>query len=243
MKLITIYGQRRTGSHAIANWITSHFKTSCYINDSYRKIRIQSNELPSHKSYSIKTNLDNYPEIIVVGVECRTDRNVHDSYMNYLKSIYNVDSIDSQEICLIRHCPNLLASHLKAWGEGTYHEKIPDVWKKFIDFYSNNKTQIYRLVYDHWLDTEFTDAVAKDIGFDNHNLGTEQIPNYGGGSSFKDQVVNKLDLKNRWKNMLNNNRFTHILQNFKYWDDHKDIFGYDEAYQYFNKSNISQLIN
>jgi hypothetical protein len=233
MKLITIYGLRRSGNHAIANWIMSHYPAGCYLNDTYNKIRTKSDWLPCYRNNCKQTDLENHPNIIIIGIENRLDKRIHKTYLQYLKSYYKLQyDINELEILLIRNIANLVASHLKAWGEETYHEKISDEWKNHFDFCINNNIQ--QIVYDKWLDISYRNSIASTIGFINNDLGIEQIPHYGGGSSFKDKKVNRDNLKNRWKTMLNNDRYLNIMKNFKYWNEYQEIFGQDEIYKYFN---------
>lgn len=232
-KLISIYGIRRSGNHAVANWIMSHFNNGCYINDANKKVREQSNKLPCHDNNCINVNLYENPEITIIGIENKVDRHIHKIYLEKLKSDYQYQNLQTYEFCLIRNCANLIASHLKAWGDQSYHEKIPDHWKQYIDFYTSNN-EINLLIYDRWLDNDYRNKIANIIKFNNQDLGIEQIPWYGGGSSFNEKVINKYNLKNRWKSMINNERFIKIIKNFMYWKEHANIFGQDETYTYFN---------
>lgn len=234
MNLITIYGIRRSGNHAVANWILSHYNKGCYINDANRQIRQSSNWLPCYKHLSNQTNLDNSPDIIVIGIENKTDRFIHQLYLDKIKQIYTDQHIHNTEICLLRHCPNLIASHLQAWPDKTYHENIPNHWKEYITFYKNDTNDVLQLVYDYWLDQSYRNSFATTIGFTNLDNGIDHIPHYGGGSSFKDKVVDHKALKNRWKNMITNDRFNNIMKKFDYWADHIEIFGTDECYLHYH---------
>lgn len=234
MKLITIYGIRRSGNHAIANWIMSHYHTGCYINDANLRLRAKSDWLPCYRNRCKQTNLDKNPSIIIIGIENRLNRNIHNLYFKEISNLYEANNLETLEISLIRHYSNLVASHLKAWGDQKYHEKIQQDWKKHFDFYEQHKSEMIRLIYDEWLDLPYRNLIADNIGFSNKDLGIEQIPHYGGGSSFKDKTVNRDNLKNRWKTMIENDRFLSIMKNFAHWDDHITIFGQDEAYGYFH---------
>lgn len=232
-KLITIYGIRRSGNHAIANWIMSHFTSGCYINDANMHLREHCNKLPCHNQQCKNLDLNQNPEIVIVGIENKLNSSINSLYLDKLLS-YNKDT-QNYEICLIRNCGNLIASHLKAWGHGSYHEEIPNHWKQYIDFYDKHNSVINLLIYDHWLEHNYRNKIAKTIGFKNTDLGIKEISHYGGGSSFGEKTVNEQNLKNRWTSMLNNTRFINIMNNFQYWKDHENIFGQDDIYQYFNK--------
>jgi hypothetical protein len=233
-KIITIYGIRRSGNHAVANWIMSHFKSGCYINDANMPVRTQSNHLPCYSKCKLY-NLDQNPEIIIIGIENKLNRNIHKKYLNTI--IKSDDSnIEINEICLIRNFSNLLASHLKAWPDKTYHENMPQHWYQYIEFYLLNN-EINTIIYDHWLDKNYRNDMANFLKFHNQEFGIDEISSYGGGSSFKETIVNKDNLKNRWKSLIDNERFNKIMNTFPYWKEHIDIFGKDEVYNYFNKQN------
>lgn len=232
--IFTINGIRRSGNHAIANWIAAHYKTVLFVNDSNFSIREKSNHLPCFNNICKKTNLNNKPEIIIIGFENKVNQQINiDSITNrYNKKFNNIYHII--HISLVRNIFNVIASNLKAWPSGSYHEGLSDYWKSHIDSIKNNKT--YMLVYDKWLDQNNRDIFAQDLYFENKNLGINQIPAYGGGSSFKDTVVNINNLKNRWKTMLDNERFMNMVKSFKYWQDYVNIFGEDELFLLFNKN-------
>ena len=237
-KLISIYGIRRSGNHIIANWIMSHYNSGCYINDIGYNFRQKTNNLPCHKHLCKPFDIYENPEIIVLGIENKTNLKIHDLYLNKINAYYNTMA-DNIKICLIRNCANLIASHLQAWGNMEYHENIPNHWKQYIDLLKNN-CDLQLVVYDHWLNNQYKNIIANKIGFTNKNLGIQDIPNYGGGSSFNDSIVCNDKLKRRWQTMTNNKRFISIMENFSYWSDHVDIFGKDEIYNYFNTNNGEQ---
>jgi len=212
-KLITIYGIRRSGNHAIANWIMSHFDTGCYINDANRYIRNESNILPCHRLGQCKnTQLDKNPDIVIIGIENKLDKHIQDAYYKKLLSHNQPSNIEIINITLIRNCANLIASHLKAWNNEKYHEELPNSWKKHTDFFKQNNYSL--IVYDSWLDSKYRNDIAKTLNFINHDFGVDQISSYGGGSSFGDKVVDIGNLINRWKSMLDNNRFLNIMSKF-----------------------------
>jgi hypothetical protein len=211
----------------------SHYTSGCYINDANTKIREASDWLPAFKHKSKQTTIDNSPTSIIIGIENRLNLSICDTYLKKINSIYISNSVKVKKISLIRHFPNLIASHLRAWGGQKYHEGMADEWNKHYDLSINHK-DIYRLIYDQWLDSDYRNDLAKTIGFINQDFGIDQIPHYGGGSSFKDKVVNRDNLKNRWKTMVKNDRFMTIMKNFPYWHKHIKIFGKDEAYNFFN---------
>jgi hypothetical protein len=214
----------------------SHFNSGCYINDANnRDITIKSNNLPCHNNHCKLADLDQNPEIVIIGIENKLNRNIHKKYLNKILT-YNNSNIEINEICLIRNCANLLASYLKRWPLHTENEYIPQRWHKYIEFYLSNN-DIHTIIYDNWLDKTYRDSIANFLKFNNQEFGINQIPSYGGGSSFEDTIVNRDNLKNRWKSMINNQRYNKIMNTFQYWAEYVDIFGEDDVYHFFNKQD------
>jgi hypothetical protein len=233
--IININGIRRSGTHAVANWIMSHFSTGFYINDitSYSRkfIKLQSDTLPSHKNICKKTNIKDNPNIIIIGIENEIDDIdlINNTLDNYSK-LSNINNI--KNIILIRNYFNLAASHIKAWPNKNYHFGLADHWKKYINLAQKNQYDL--VVYDNWLDHDYRNNLAKTLGFVNKDLGLEEITKYGGGSSFGDTYPSAEKLKNRWKHMINNKQYIDVVKNFKYWEDYINIFGQDDIYEHFS---------
>jgi hypothetical protein len=231
-----INGIRRSGNHAIANWIMSHYNSGCYINNANKFIKTNSNWLPCFSDNCQQKNIQENPEIIIIGLENKlnTLANIPQEYSKKWLSINSNINITMHSIFLIRSFPNLLASSIKAWPKSDWLIKLQDYWKQYVQFaLSNNK---YILLYDKWLEKQYRDQYAINLDFSNKDTGIDKIPHYGGGSSFKDKLVNNDNLKNRWQMMLDNQEYIEYISKFKYWEDHIKLFGKDQCYYHFMKN-------
>jgi hypothetical protein len=232
--LISINGIRRSGTHAVANWIISHFDNGCYINDATKSkfFKIKSDILPAHKEECKKIDATDSPDILIVGIENEIDNlaiitKIVDEYSKL------VNAGKKNNVVLIRNYFNLMASHIKAWPNENYHKGIAKHWKKYIDFAKNNKYEI--VIYDKWLESEYRHKISQDLGFVNKDKGLKEITKQGGGSSFGDKLPNSDNLKNRWKYMITNNQYMETVKSFHYWEDYINLFGMDEIYDFFTK--------
>ena len=261
---IRMIGLRRSGNHALIDWIkkqkTGEFK---HINDipigenpfrheyeyfldhypEYPKIienlRRQSLGDFKPKEYLIY-NYEDYslPEILAPGFERK-----HDWYVG--KSAKRID------LLIMRDPFNLLASRLKKGFVSVKSTRVnfTDLWvayaKEFLgetNFLPNQKVCVS---YNRWIqDVDYRRDIAEQLGLTFTDAGFNQVARRAGGSSFDgtahDGDPSQMDLTGRWRHYLSDDLYQSLLNNKLLMDYTEHIFGQisglDEVQSVLSKS-------
>lgn len=197
MKIYSFYGLRRSGNHAILEWILYNLGNgsdrllyergavvvrgnAAYINEANAYIaQNPPNHLKLLRDIIILNNMD--IETIIVAYE--------DVYPEYSL----VPS--SKKIFLTRDIENLVASRLKKNQRNMLVDS--EFFKKWIDY----TKQENKILFDDWISSkEYRDSISKEL-FNVENLDkTEYVAVNGGGSSFSGLIKPTVEeLKSRSK--------------------------------------------
>tara|TARA_Y100000592_G_scaffold1325_1_gene2084 strand:+ start:880 stop:2427 length:1548 start_codon:yes stop_codon:yes gene_type:complete len=172
MKKYDIWGMRRTGNHAITEWIASHFNKT-----------IHNNDIIQNKPWV--TNLHGDGKI----VDCYID-----SYEDF-----EPGEINENTIILLRDWYNLSASRLnsgRGWknscryvNQHGYHRNCIEVYLKYCELWEKYPDNF--ILYNKWVeDKNYVKEIEKRYGW-YHVARHDKLPEsgIGGGSSFKDTSI------------------------------------------------------
>jgi len=225
-----LFFQRRSGGHAIVEWIASHFdgkgilinslrpnvkwnKPTKYWNIEYPFHGANSEmELRKHEKGKLKIN----HEFIITTYE---DPLRYADHL-YRSRINGVNTNKIKKIIVNRDIYNHIASRLKfdhrrknAGPPGWYDKCIID-WEKLVTISDSNP--YIEINYNKWIkNKKYRIEIGKSLCLpnnDGHKLNT--IPNYGGGSSFTGikENANIKKLNSRWKTYINEFGITQEFQ-------------------------------
>lgn len=197
------YGLRRSGNHAILEWLIQNIGGPENRNIVKPKRIIQCgrtvyvNEANTYPSFDA-VKLDYYfckiafENIIVAYEDVPTDY-----------TLFNVQ--DTQQIVILRDIFNLFASRHKRAQKfpGNKHmqdnvmridEKAIDVWKQ------HASSDALIIIFERWIESkEYRDSICEQLGITNHDI-TDTMTEFGDGSSFTGQKKPTVDeLKSRSK--------------------------------------------
>lgn len=101
------------------------------------------------------------------------------------------------EVVLMRSFPNLMASQIQRRNtierlgmnfiiQDKTLETVRDLWVEFSrDILGSDNHAFTTVLYDKWVaNKSYRDDIAKMLGFKNHDIGIDFVPDFGGGSSF-----------------------------------------------------------
>ncbi|MEA5553169.1 hypothetical protein VB713_19695 [Anabaena cylindrica UHCC 0172] len=239
-KEIRIVGLRRTGNHAIINWIRKqstgkvmHLNNILVTENPYRFLyhHYPKDELKREAIGDfVKKNclLYNYEDYSLEEVNNPKFERNHDLYLG--KSAVRYD------IIILRDPFNLLASRLQKnfITVKTPNETVMSLWiayaKEFLgetNYLKNNKICVN---YNQWfLDLNYRHQIASQLRLEFTDAGIEQVKNYGGGSSFDgkglDGQANQMDVLNRYKMFENHADYQKLLNNKEVLEYSRRIFG------------------
>lgn len=162
-------GIRRSGNHAISQWLFPMLKDFIFINGDYHINLLNSASLVKNGSFNILMSFENI------------NLNVFNEYAEHKNSVL-----------VVRNPLNMLASSWKIYTGDDRILRIKDAIKLYED-YQNFKGQV--IIYDNWVvDKEYRKLVAKklELKFDDSNF--KNIWGYG-GSSFEDKnYLNRFEM-------------------------------------------------
>ena len=212
----TVLGIRRSGNHAIINWIQQDLPgLSCFCNDLIPKQKpieapIKNSKWNRGKQVSLICSYEDQP------VESIFNRNnLRPNIENYLN------------LLILRDPYNLFASWI-AWQSGrgdrfradpNYRSKMINLWKNHAKLYVSHTSQgvknIFIINYNHWFkSTEYRLALAQNLGLTGSTLSIPTVQNFGGGSSFDGLTYRNtprmMNVTERWRNFTDHPIFKEI---------------------------------
>jgi len=201
-----IFGLKRSGNHAIINWIAGHFGSGevCFLNN-LKGDYLKSFKKPSHRMDS---------DVYISDIEYLNDTRC------YIESYEDLDpEFSDDSIIIIRDPFNLLASRIKLkskkpnWGIDTscvFREKL----RKYFRLAITNKQKIIN--YNFWFsDIDYRKEVSSILGLEFSDKNLEQITNFGRGSSFSgiefDGKAQLMNVLSRWKCIKEHQDFIELI--------------------------------
>jgi hypothetical protein len=248
-KEIRIAGMRRTGNHAIINWIKEQEKGQVlHLNNlvpNENPYRYKYQNLNSHfpqYQWSIeqfktqaKGNLT-YKDCLIYSYEDFALKEIFSQSFEKKHDLYVGKTTIRYDLLIIRDPFNLLASRLKnnylpvkSLGKTAIALWI-DYAKEYLgetNFLKHNKVCIN---YNLWVtERDYRQEVAHKLGIEFTDAGINKVLSHGGGSSFDgkklDGEASKMDLNNRWQNFANDPVYRKLLDNEELLDYSQKIFG------------------
>lgn len=203
MKQYNFYGLRRSGNHAVLEWLIQNIGgpgnrnivkprrviqcgSSAYINE--------ANTYPGHKAIELDVSFcqSAFDNLIVAYEDVPTNYNLANTHNNkkivILRDIFNLFSSRYKKI--ISH-PERIDYFNTAMR---IDEKAIDVWKE----HANSDALI--ILFEKWIESkEYRDSICEKLGIPNHDI-TDTMTEFGEGSSFTGQKKPTVEeLKSRSK--------------------------------------------
>lgn len=216
MKIILVFATKRSGHHAVINWIGENMSepvvfynnpdTSKFI---HGKLMLRSN-LSKNDPLNKRKYGKNKPKFKIYNFEnCSLKKQ-----KRFLKSKLVKDHYGS--VIVIRDIYNTLASAMKKNKDGNF-DLIKKMWieqcREILGETNYVDGKIF-VNYNKWFcDRKYRIKKAREIGFKNKDKAMDEIDPHGRGSSFDKTKINarQLDVLNRYKNFLDSNKFNSLL--------------------------------
>ena len=178
MIIYEFWGMKRSGNHAILNWIIENIvdssKEKNYINndphDFYCENLLVVNcyHEANYKKEILRIGLKQNPKYLIITYEDR-------------KTDYSIfKSLNTHKFVILRNLSNLISSRMNY-----KHESIMTIQDEFFSTWENHVEKNYhKIYYDQWLvDLSYRDDVSALLNIKNKDI-TTNITGQGGGSSF-----------------------------------------------------------
>ncbi|NET27750.1 hypothetical protein [Okeania sp. SIO1I7] len=252
-KEIRIIGMRRTGNHAIINWIQNQHTGKV---EFWNNLKVDRNA-DRQRYENLK---DNYP---FVEKDCFI-RSYEDYDLKKIKNwrfeskhdLYFGKSALRYDVLILRDPFNLFASRLKhrlnienrensleissVYGNNfllvrSLHQTLGDLWVNYAKEYLGETNYLGHnkicINYNQWFtDVDYRKQIADKLQMKFSDEGINQVSGVGRGSSFEgvnfDGNANSMDVLNRWQKVSNNPRYHELFSNQEIFKYSEKIFGY-----------------
>lgn len=248
-KEIRVIGLRRTGNHAIINWIckqqdgiVQHVNNVPINKNPYLHFyegHARSNQYLKVKWKLKRESLGKFDkkDCLVYSYEDYGLQQITDPILEEKHDIYFGKSAERYDVLILRDPFNLFASRLKS---GYIDIKDPektatDLWisyaKEYLgetEFLGGRKKVCIN--YNRWtVDPAYRHQIASELSLKFSDAGINHIPRNGGGSSFEglsfEGKAAKMDVQNRWKHFANDPLYRELLNNQQLMAYSRRIFG------------------
>ncbi|PCJ04511.1 MAG: hypothetical protein COB16_18435 [Rhodobacteraceae bacterium] len=233
---LRLFGMRRSGNHAIANWLQRNAPSgrSVFLNN----CKPVTDPLQSFRS--IEVNAKHAPHRIAVKTLAAVTGDVGDgallllSYEDVTPAMFAPkravsgpfdETLLTGNVLIYRGFLNWVASLLKKMqGNANYSLlRRNAILLQAIDFYGLLLWQVDQadelgftcICYDDWVKSEsYRAKILTQLGLSVRDNTLGQVQSYGGGSSFQKQVesAGELDVSRRWHQMAEDQEFAAVLQ-------------------------------
>ena len=180
----TVVGIRRTGNHAIINWLLHQLKGGySFCND------IAPSQFPFDSRFKESKFRPNTKNLLV----SYEDHSVENVILEPLNTLGEYSQRTS--ILLLRNPFNLFASWYR-WDEPlgvkfreneSYRKEMIDLWKSHARFWVSNKgPEVIGIFFDKWVDDKmYRQQISKQLRLNFNDNSIKKVKGYGGGSSFE----------------------------------------------------------
>jgi hypothetical protein len=247
---LKIIGLRRTGNHAVAEWIKAqipgpieHLNNLAVGCNPYRYkhqklIRFHR----EHKDWAIQHYLPrsqgNFKPLdyLICGYEEHSLDTIAGPVFERRHDLYLGASGMRIDVLILRDPFNLFASRLKSRmiEVQTPGSTMVSLWlqyaKEFLgetQYLSNQKVCIN---YNRWfLDSSYRQKIAQELGLVFTDAGLDRVVSLGGGSSFDGQSMDgsarKMAVLDRWRHFAEDDRYRALFQDSRLFEYSRQIFG------------------
>ena len=239
-KEIRVVGLRRTGNHAIVNWIRQqhtgkvfHLNNLLKYQNPYRYLYLHyPKESLRREAWGNFTQKDclitSYEDYSIADIISPEFERKHDLYLG--KSAKRYDLI------ILRDPFNLMASRIKSDMIPVKDPdcRVTDLWIEYAKEFLNETNHLNQekicVNYNQWfLDEDYRRGLAIKLGMEFSDRGIDRVKSQGGGSSFDSQdfdgKARQMDVLNRYKKYADNPTYQRLIDDDELLLYAKRIFG------------------
>lgn len=241
-----VSGLRRSGNHAIINWIISNLSGEGHFLNDLRPLDSDSKEqIPNNFAQIDQLDwlIHSYEDIKLNYLKGRLYRQWQDRHLGKSQTRKN--------ILILRDPFNLLASRLHGNQSGqirfrTGKEGFGNIWKMYAAEYLGNSHFLKDRVsinYSEWKsDSTYRLKIAEKLGLSSTNTSLGGVSEIGGGSSFEQAPAEKsgeqLKTDERWQRYRDNPDFLNVFRDRELLDLALKIFKLSDELKSFIEEDL-----
>ena len=228
-----MFGLRRGGNHAIAEWLKAHFDESdtVYLNSAeIGFFKTGGNSFAVDQADYANIALNGKKSVLIIGYE-------NLDFQSFPFAHNAGIAKRSDLIIVLRDYPNMAASIAKSARESPsfvykYRLKdLPDNWTTSAKHFLARTGGFTYVKFNDWFsDVEYRKNLARILNLGFSDRGLNIVSSFGGGSSFegmaRDGEAQSMNVLNRWREMADDDLFLFLLlANDNVLDLNEKIFG------------------
>lgn len=234
-KELIVFGLRRTGNHAIINWILPQIKGDyVYYNDVWPDGPYKGNpKMRQGQNVKVDASLISFE-----------DYNLH-IFRKLFEKHKHPKVVKSIKILIVRDPFNWYASRLKSKMVSPAHYSglnLRQLYVQYMKEFSGETAllgeNLVLISYNRWKeDLEYRKSVARQLGLDFSDDGLNTVSGEGGGSSFDGMNLRGQNLQTdlRYKQYLNKTQYLSFFTNSKILEFCKKEFIFPEELKFLDK--------
>ncbi len=250
-KEICIVGMRRSGNHAVLNWIRAQQPGEvCLLNNvaaGANPYRYKSDNLlryhPEHHRQAELYRQQGNGELIkrdclIYSYEDWSLEQIATPRFERDRDLYLGKSAKQFDLLVLRDPFNLFASRLKRNFVATKSKKLPmvELWLEYAKEFVGESRYLKRhrvcVNYNRWFaDIDYRRELADQLEIPFSDADLETVSAFGGGSSFEGtgdgvgEQARALDVTNRWRKFADDPAFQQLFESEAVWHYATQIFG------------------
>lgn len=221
-RVFFVFGIKRSGNHAIINWLYKMLPNYVHINNLHPKFLtpayynlnlVQTTIIENYKDNAwINFRQDNN---LIISFEDQDIKTVHEKIVHLCKKC----NIEPVTIMIIRDPKNMLASLYKIKKRFDILEGFKNIWINYAEEYLTKKYLQHFIIYDKWfIDQDYRKKISYDLKltFDdsNHNKIFKHGISSFDGYKFENDTT-KMDVLNRANIFKNDSNFENLVSDLK----------------------------
>lgn len=226
-----VYGMKRSGHHAVVNWILHHYDSSVYYNNCILKKNYfyYANDTEIFKTgnepYSIRVlSFEDRPDIKESSIELVSKHNKPKKNILILRDAYNNYASRFEK---------KIYPHKEKWNKTWRNYDDVGIWKTYAKEFigETNYLNSIKINYNFWFSSiEYRKELSKNFGTFT-DKGLQQVLDFGAGSSFDYQKFNdkaqEMKVLQRWKRFyFDRHYYKKIILDKEIEQLNKKIFGF-----------------
>jgi len=213
-----VFGLRRGGNHAIAEWLKGHFGDGATLHLNSAEI-----EFFETRGSTLRVDRAGYQDVPLVARRsvCLVGYENLD-FMNFPFEHNARVAERSDLIVVLRDYPNMAASIAKSARDRPHFvyanrlRDFPPNWASYARHFRNRTGGFAYLSFNDWFnDLEYRSGFSKQLGLELSDEGLNSVSDYGHGSSFDGTTMNGsaqlMEVLHRWREMMDDDLFCFLL--------------------------------
>lgn len=246
-KEIRVVGLKRSGNHAIINWIRkAHYGEVWHLNNiptERNPYRFLYEHYPKEKLRLEATGNFVKKDCLIYSYEDYEIDKITSQRFESKHDIYLGKSATRYDVLILRDPFNMIASRIQKdmMKVRNRSKTIVEIWISYAQEYLHEKQYMKHnkvvINYNKWFtDINYRKQIALELNFEFDDRGINEVMEEGGGSSFdglnfKGKAV-EMNVLKRWEEFVDNPLFCNLLNNEELIEYSEKIFGYIPGTEY-----------